>query len=343
MQSVRRPRAGFTLIDLLVVIAIIAVLIGLLLPAVQKVREAAARTQCYNNLKQMGLAFHNYHDANGKFPSSSVQTCPAGTAIGSSTGCHYVTGAFVQILPYIEQDSLRKAYDSTHYIDEDHTNDTVMQQSVKIYNCPSDDRAGQLLGPWTLAPRGGGNPTPPDYTYRASSYKLMSGMGNPSSTSTWGGFWDEVNGNNPTSAYAYNKFGKGIFHSDGYSGLTPETMAGIADGTSNTLMVGERHLRVGSTDEAWRRGPFWADAFNLYTTSASYLGVNNAYMKPDYDACATATGNANYCKYGWGSFHSGGINFVYADGHVGTVQDTILDTVFAALSTIAGGEATTNP
>src|SRR5687767_2359412 len=177
-----RPRwlgRAFTLIELLVVIAIIAILIGLLLPAVQKVREAAARAACSNNLKQMGLAFHNYHDANGRFPSASVQTCPPGTATGSSTGCHYVTGGFVQILPYIEQDALRRTYDDRQFIDESHANDFFIQQNVKIYNCPSDDRAGQLIQPQTIAPRGSGQPNPP-YIYRSSSYKLMTGMGNPS-------------------------------------------------------------------------------------------------------------------------------------------------------------------
>ncbi len=324
--SARGRRYAFTLIELLVVIAIIAILIGLLLPAVQKVREAAARIQCANNLKQMGLAIHNYHDANGAFPSGSLQTCPAGTAAGSSTGCHYVKGAFVQLLPFIEQDNLKKQYNDTLFVDENHGNDAVNQQLVKVYTCPSDTRAGQLIAPETLAPRGNSQPNPP-YVYMASSYKLHTGMGDPASTNTWGGFWDEVQ-----TAQKYNAGGKGVFHSDGYSGLKPERIQSIADGTSNTLVIGERHTRTHPN-----RGPFWADAFNLYTTSASFLNTNTIYMQPDYDACAAVI-NANYCKYGWGSFHSGGINFLFADGHVGTVQTGIDQKIFAALGTVAGGE-----
>src|SRR5947209_4571401 len=104
----RRP--GFTLIELLVVIAIIAVLIGLLLPAVQKVREAAARTKCQNNLKQIGVAIHNYHDQNGALPSGHIEQCPAGTPAGTEGVCHYYSGLFIQILPYVEQGNLALTY-----------------------------------------------------------------------------------------------------------------------------------------------------------------------------------------------------------------------------------------
>jgi prepilin-type processing-associated H-X9-DG protein len=176
----------------------------------------------------------------------------------------------------------------------------------------------------------------------ASSYKLMTGMGNPSSTDTWGGFWDEAVGDPANSASAYNKNGRGAFHTDGFTGLSPETLASIPDGTSNTLFIGERHIRTGGSSEEWvRRGPFWADAFNLYNTSATYLGINNLYMSPDYEACQSVQ-NANYCKYGWGSFHTGGIQFAYGDGHVATIQSSIDQTVFAALGTVAGGEVIAN-
>src|SRR5207249_2364484 len=134
----------------------------------------------------------------------------------------------------------------------------------------------------------------------------------------------------------------GVFHTDGFTSLNPETLTTITDGTSNTLMVGERHTRPGRDDQALRRGPFWADSFNLYNTSASYLNIDTIYMQPDFQACsdrfAALNQSNNYCKYGWGSFHAGGIQFVYADGHVAIIQPTIDQVVFAALGTVSGGE-----
>jgi prepilin-type N-terminal cleavage/methylation domain-containing protein/prepilin-type processing-associated H-X9-DG protein len=131
-SSVRR---GVTLIELLVVIAIIAILIGLLLPAVQKVREAAARTQCQNNLKQLGLAAHNFHDANGKFPDGAWAS---GVAYGNSD--------LTRLLPYIEQDNIAKNYDYTKAWWDSPTNVTVAANRIEIRMCPSDPNSNGQPG-----------------------------------------------------------------------------------------------------------------------------------------------------------------------------------------------------
>ena len=140
-SSALRAHRGFTLIELLVVIAIIAILIALLLPAVQKVRAAAARTQCTNNLKQMGLAFQNFESSRGRFPTANTP------ALGS---------AFTQILPYIEQGNLERMYDYNSFPTAGR-NAAIVQQEVKIYRCPS------MLPP----------PSPPDVS--CTSYNVCVG------------------------------------------------------------------------------------------------------------------------------------------------------------------------
>jgi prepilin-type N-terminal cleavage/methylation domain-containing protein/prepilin-type processing-associated H-X9-DG protein len=312
----RSPQRGFTLIELLVVIAIIGILIALLLPAVQKIREAAARMQCYNNLKQVGLALHGYHDNYGTLPSVH-------TELQVGTQLEYFSCWSIDILPFLEQGPLYQTYVMTAQ-NTAAVNQPFCTSPVKIYTCPDDIRANQVLGPETLSPNGSGQPNPP-VLYMASSYKAMSGIGDTSTTDTFAGYYNEAQ-----IAQQAHPAGRGAFHADGLSGLRPEKLVTVTDGLSNTIFVGERHTKTHFT-----RGPFWADSFNLYSAGASW--PYSITMIPDYDRCQSQV-NANYCKYGWGSIHDAGISFLFGDGHVRSIPATIDMNLFMALSTVAGNE-----
>jgi prepilin-type N-terminal cleavage/methylation domain-containing protein/prepilin-type processing-associated H-X9-DG protein len=330
MRSHPRRARGFTLIELLVVIAIIAVLIGLLVPAVQKVREAANRISCFNNLKQIGLALHNYHDSHRRFPSGHTELLDPVTKKYQYYSCWSI-----DLLPYLEQDSLYRQYTAiantpvpNSVPNQDPKLQNLREFYLSVFTCPSDPRVNgqQLIAPETIAPDGGSNP---GYIYAASSYKAMTGKGvytGPYAGEQFGGFYNEVQDSLKTFPT-----GKGLFHGDGASGLRPERIASVTDGLTNTIIVGERHTKT-----HYSRGPFWADSFNLYTTSAAW--PSSVQFLPDYDACIKQAANPAFCKYGWGSMHPGGMSFLFGDGSVTSISPTIDVTVFLALSTIAGDE-----
>jgi len=312
-----RRRPGFTLIELLVVIAIIAILIGLLLPAVQKVREAAARMTCQNNLKQMGLGLHNYHDTRGKLP-------PGVAYWGSNND--YGTCWSIEILPFIEQDPLYRMYNQT-VVNQNAANMPVNQTAVKTYACPSDPIAGTLIAPES----GNGS----GVSYMASSYRGVAGMTNK--TGDGNSFWDIAQGppNLGTNLI-------GALHVTNISGLQPEKLQTIQDGTSNTLLVGEYYTRTNT-----RRTSFWAYSYTSYCVS-TVTGITGGapYLVADYVKCYTATtatppglgGDQNNCKRGFGSNHSSGMNFALCDGSVRLFTSSVDPTILGAMATINNGE-----
>lgn len=294
---VNGARRGFTLIELLVVIAIIAVLIALLLPAVQQAREAARRTQCKNNLKQLGLAIHNYHDAHSVFPPGALR----GWNGSWETGNGFSWGAFV--LPYMDQAGLHGLLDFNIGCFEG-TNRTVIQSLNGLPGiiCPSDANR------------------PKSYAVHAvANANYMSSIPATSYAGSCGPFATDPENTN-------NDYNSGFFRAQ-----NNVSVSSIRDGLSNTIAIGERSARI------WNAGSFLGmqNATQSPLTAGSTDTVNNYnwyLMHGLARPTTTTTGYLNTTGGAWvqdrfSSDHQGGIQVLMGDGSVRFISETINHTL----------------
>lgn len=335
----RAGRQGFTLIELLVVIAIIAILIALLVPAVQKVREAAARTQCVNNLKQLGVALHAYHDVFKKLP------------VGEHDDDNDSWGWLVAILPYVEQAPLYNQLkpriwlaipggsrnvlpNGTSNVDGYDTGNpctrvaqngtaTLVQTVIPLFLCPSD-----VLPP-----------------------QVNNGYGRTSYCANIGTAPSNISGTNPQGFGCHNAYNGGVQtgvftfanHND-FTWCFPLTA--ITDGTSNTIGVGE------VTTNNWAQNP--GDGCNAIWAGGNPngRGCGDVWGMADTFRCVDTNFPINFGQGGpgtanwgvdrsilcYGSKHTGGANFLFMDGSIRFVSETIDVNLYRALGTRAGGE-----
>jgi prepilin-type N-terminal cleavage/methylation domain-containing protein/prepilin-type processing-associated H-X9-DG protein len=326
LRSCPRIRAGFTLIELLVVIAIIGILVGLLLPAVQKIREAGARLQCQNNLKQIGLALHNYHYTNGQFPHENIH-------INDTVRCNWIAHLF----PFFEQPFTPQQLGPTttrgvtvtpggnapaaSFLRNNAINNDYM---VKMLTCPSDgsklrDVAGERLAMGNYLAVNA-----PDTDQRDPWNKNVGGIF---------AYWGHFPPGPPWTSPVWD---------------TSTTISQIKDGTSNTLMVGERpsypDLAALGSPGGWQCGAW------VYNEVDSALGLPNSKFW-----CASLDDKGHSCPQGkqwfqqgsdhngcdahhYWSKHIGGGNWAFADGSVRYLTYGVGTLIQAALATKAGGE-----
>ena len=317
MTAFTARKRGFTLIELLVVIAIIAILVGLILPAVQKVREAAARMKCMNNLKQIGLALHNYHDANGKFPPGHDNNN---------------FSAHVYILPYVEQGNVCNTMNMMMpYTDP--SNALAMATRVKIFECPSDPAINSVPAVWA----------PTNYRVNQGSGILW---GLPTSTGVNAGLPA------PNGPFFFDSATQITSITDGTSNtaMASESLVGSFNAgvtsPNNTQRLGQSvGLYPSTPDEAYQM------CQSVGYQNLTYNGYPNTGAPWIYGYHSTTIyfhvgpPNSSSCMYPSGrigtaarSMHTNGVNLAMCDGSVRFVNNSIQLPAWRAMGTMAGGE-----
>jgi prepilin-type N-terminal cleavage/methylation domain-containing protein/prepilin-type processing-associated H-X9-DG protein len=328
-RQIRKSR-GFTLIELLVVIAIIAILVALLLPAVQQAREAARRTQCKNNLKQLGIALHNYHDIHSSFPFAWM--------LGNNLN---VSSWSIQILPQLEQGNLYNEWDPRVPAFNEavafyppaavQKNLRVIRTIIPAFVCPSTAVA-RPRDDYGLPANAGGPGIPPfalNWTAARSDYCPATGV--------LGVYSRIAYGNNPGGQRG------GALAAVGPGADDITRMRDITDGTSNTILIGERVggsriFRRGKVDSVlsslfgMQNGGAWGDFLN----GEHWVGGSLYDGTPGGGPCAINCTNLR--GQGFYSFHTGGAQFLLVDGSVRFLSENIAASNFAGLITRGKGE-----
>jgi len=322
----QKKRRGFTLVELLVVIAIIGILIGLLLPAVQAAREAARRMQCSNHLHQLGVGLHNYLNTHSEtFPMNRT-----GTSLQNWS-------ALAMIAPYVEQANMYNRLDFRGYpyttttgsgatVDAG-TNQEVAKTLIEVYQCPSDP--GGVINSDGLAPT--------NYLFNVGS-----GLVNNGAISTSGSLIPD--------GVAYQ--------------ASAVRIGDILDGTSNTVAIGEstkglgtnlaafvdvrrQHIRSSSffpacnataSDNVW-----YGDRCDKWVSGSFPYAAMTFYLSPNSAQADCMNGSSIYARMAPRSYHPGGANILFCDGHVSFLADTLSQSVVQAMATRAGGEVTATP
>ncbi|MBT6154951.1 MAG: DUF1559 domain-containing protein [Planctomycetaceae bacterium] len=317
-------RFGFTLIELLVVIAIIAILIALLLPAVQQAREAARRVQCKSNMKQIGIALHNYHEQHSILPPAGIAgaktpfyaVCPDSTPgddFQNNRG--FYIGYAGLLLPFIEQSSLYNMIN--HETDRMNTNNDVWKTFLPVYACPSDPASSSSTPFRALPPAAGGTET----VFARGNYAAIGGD-------------DQIDGG---SVFLRTPWGQLDAAHRGAMGIAGAArFRDITDGLSNSLVCLE--VRAGQHRNDQRGSWAYAAGYTVWGINHINATTDVLYRCENAPASNPCTHNSNDTRFGARSAHAGGCHGLLADGSVRFLSENMNRQTYFNLRSVADGE-----